>query len=103
MNSVFTSALQQRRWICEIASTDAQSWVNHNQHVTDKLQVCLPQEWRKGGGGGGTGEQGEKGLCAQSWVNHNCHVTDKLQVCMYVALEAIVKKIIVSGHCLLLK
>jgi len=23
-----------------MASTDAQSWVNHNKHITDKLEVC---------------------------------------------------------------
>ena len=29
----------QRRWICEIPKSETQSWVNHNQHITDKLEV----------------------------------------------------------------
>lgn len=32
---------RKRRWLCEIASTEVQTWVNHNKHITDKLQELL--------------------------------------------------------------
>ena len=28
-----------RKWICEYASSEAQTAVNHNKHITDKLEV----------------------------------------------------------------
>lgn len=34
-------ARKKRRWICEIPSSEVKSWVNHNQHITDKLEELL--------------------------------------------------------------
>lgn len=40
------------KWICEIPSTQGQSWVNHNKHITDKLQELVKvyqnsnEKWR---------------------------------------------------------
>ena len=31
----------QRRWRCEIPPSEVQSWVNHNKHITDKLEVLV--------------------------------------------------------------
>lgn len=33
------SYLIQRKWICEYASSEAHTFVNHNKHITDKLEV----------------------------------------------------------------
>ena len=34
-------AKRKRRWVCEIPASEAQSWANHNAHITDKLQELV--------------------------------------------------------------
>ena len=39
MYIVHQYVLIQRKWICEYASSEAHTIVNHNKHITDKLEV----------------------------------------------------------------
>ena len=41
ISAISPLAKRKRRWICEIPKSETQSWVNHNQHITDKLEELL--------------------------------------------------------------